>query len=194
MTYIASLYDTTTYAKTESMIFLNFFEFVNQKYYRNKKRTISLARQQAEIDTACLVTSWVMTSVHSVIPSCKYDDNNQVEFNNQRNHRNEMESALEHICRLGWRQFVSWRHVVILVTSWHHVMTWSHQASTYTILAWNPAIEIITEIHVYHHFRTSTSWYRRSEFCDVMTSRHDVIKSCKHKNDNIFRTGQAGKL
>ena len=84
------------------------FELVNPKYYRNKKRTISLARLQAEIDTACL-----MTSFRDVIPSCKYDDNNHVEFSNQRNHRNEMEWALEHICRLGWRQFVSWRHVII---------------------------------------------------------------------------------
>ena len=101
-----------------------------------------------------------------------------------------MESALEHICRLRWRQFVSWRHVVILVTSWRHVMTWRHHASTYTILARNPAIEIITEIHVYHHFRTSTSWYRRSEFCDIMTSRHDVMTSCKYRNDNIFELGK----
>ena len=23
-------------------------------------------------------------------------------------------------------------------------------------------------------------------FCDVMTSRHDVITSCKHENNNIF--------
>ena len=31
--------------------------------------------------------------------------------------------------------------------------------------------------------------YRRSElseFCDIMTSRHDVMTSCKHKKDNIF--------
>ena len=97
-----------------------------------------------------------------------------------------MESALGHICRLGWKQFVSWRHVVILVTSWRQVMTWKHHASTHTISAWNPAIEIITEIHVYHNFRTSTSWYRRNEFCDIMTSRHDVMTSCKHKIDNIF--------
>ena len=27
----------------------------------------------------------------------------------------------------------------------------------------------------------------RKMFCDVMTSRHDVMTSCKHKNDNIFR-------
>ena len=128
-----------------------------------------------------------MASFRDVIPSCKYDDNNHVEFSSQQNHRNEIESALEHICRLGWRQIVSWRHVVILVTSWRHVMTWTHHASTNTILAWNPAIEIITEIHVYHHFRTSTSWYRRSEFCDIMTSRHDVMTSCKRKNNNIFK-------
>ena len=31
----------------------------------------------------------VMTSFRDVIPSCKYDDNNQVEFSHQRNHRNE---------------------------------------------------------------------------------------------------------
>ena len=127
-----------------------------------------------------------MTSFRDVKPLCKYDDNNQVEFSHQRNHRKEMESALEHIYNLRWRQFVSWRHVVILMTSWRHVMTWKHHASTYTIIAWNPTIEIITEIHVYHHFRTSTSWYRRNEFCDIMTSRHDVMTSWKHKNDNIF--------
>ena len=33
----------------------------------------------------------VMTSFRDVIPSCKYDDNNQVEFSHQRNHRNENE-------------------------------------------------------------------------------------------------------
>ena len=43
---------------------------------------------------------------------------------------------------------------------------------------------------MYHHFRTSTSWYRRNEFCDVMTSRHDVMTSCEHQNDNIFRLGE----
>ena len=90
----------------------------------------------------------------------------------------KMESALEHICRLIWRQFVSWRHVVISVTSWCHVMTWRHHANTYTIIVWNSATEISTEINLYHHFRTSTSWFRRSEFCDVMTS-------CKHKNNKI---------
>ena len=31
----------------------------------------------------------VMTSFRDVIPSCKYDGNNQVEFIHQRNHRNE---------------------------------------------------------------------------------------------------------
>ena len=31
----------------------------------------------------------VMTSFRDVIPSCKYDDNNQVEFSHQRNYRNE---------------------------------------------------------------------------------------------------------
>ena len=97
-----------------------------------------------------------------------------------------MESALEHIRRLRCRQIVSWRHIVILVTSWRHVMTWRHHASTYTIIARYPAIEISTNMNVYHHFRTSTSWYRRSKFCDVMTSRHDVMTSCKHRSDNIF--------
>ena len=58
------------------------------------------------------------------------------------------------------------------------------------MIVWNPSTEISTEIHVYHHFRTSTSWYRRNEFCDVMTSRHDVMTSCKHKNDNIFELGK----
>ena len=165
-----------------------YFELVNPKYYRNKKRTISLARQQAEMNTACLMTSWrhFVTLYHHAntmtITTLSLATNKITET--------EMESALEHICRLGWRQFVSWRHVVILVTSWRDVMTWRHHASTYTILAWNPAIEIITEINVYHHFRTSTSWYRRSEFCDVMTSRHDVMTSCKHKNDNIFELGK----
>ena len=27
----------------------------------------------------------------------------------------------------------------------------------------------------------------RSELCDIMTSRHDVKTSCKHKNTNIFK-------
>ena len=101
----------------------------------------------------------------------------------------KMESALEHICRLRWRQTVSWRHLVIFVTSWRHVMTCKHHASTYTIIARYPAIEIS---NVYHHFRTSTSWYRRSKFCDVMTSRHDVMISCKHKNNNIFERSKPG--
>ena len=42
------------------------FELVNPKYYRNKERTISLARLQAEMDTAWLMTSWrhFVTSYH----------------------------------------------------------------------------------------------------------------------------------
>ena len=59
-------------------------------------------------------------------------------------------------------------------------MTRKHHGSTYTMIAWNPSIEISTE-----NLRTSTSWYRNKEFCDVITSRHDVMTSCKHKNDNI---------
>ena len=51
---IASLYDKTTYGKCRIN---DIFELVNPKYNRNKKRTISLARLQAEIDTACLMTS-----------------------------------------------------------------------------------------------------------------------------------------
>ena len=31
----------------------------------------------------------VMTSFLDVIPSCKYDNNNKVEFSNHRNYRNE---------------------------------------------------------------------------------------------------------
>ena len=171
----------TTYANTELMIFLN---LSTQKTIETKKN--HLASTSTSWDRYSMFND-VMTSFRDVILSCKYDDNIQVEFSYQRNHRNEIESALEHICRLGWRQFVFWRHVVISVTSWRHVMTWKHHASTYTISAWNSGIKIITEIHVYHHFRTSTSWYRRSEFCDIMTSsRHDVMTSCKHKNDNIF--------
>ena len=39
-----------------------------------------------------------MTSFRDVIPSCKYDDNNQVEFSHQRNHRNENKiSYLAHL-------------------------------------------------------------------------------------------------
>ena len=128
----------------------------------------------------------VMTSFPDVIPLCKYDNNNQVKFSHQWNYRNKMESALEHICRLKWRQIVSWRHVVILVTSWRHVMTWRHHDSRYTIIAWYPTTDISTEINAYHHFRTSTSWYIRSEFCDIMKSRHDVMTSCEHKNNNIL--------
>ena len=164
------------------------FELVNPKYYRNKKRIISLALLQAEIGTACLMTSWR----HFVTLFHHANTTTIIKLSSATKEITEtkMKLALEHICRLRWRQFVSWRHVVILVTSWRHVMTWRHHASTYTIFTWNPAIEIITEIHVYHHFRTSTSWYRRSEFCDVMTSRHDVMTSCKHKNDNIFELGK----
>ena len=35
----------------------------------------------------------VMTSFRDVIPSCQYDDTNQVEISHQRNHRNENESS-----------------------------------------------------------------------------------------------------
>ena len=164
------------------------FKLGNPEYYRNKKRIISLARLQAEIGAACLITSWrhfLILLHHANTMTITKLSSATKEIT-----ETEMESALEHICRLRWRQFVSWRHVITLVTSWRHVMTWRHHASTYTIIAWNPATEISTEINVYHHFRTSTSWCRISEFCDVMTSRHDVMTSCKHKNDNIFELGK----
>ena len=160
------------------------FELGNPKYYRNKKRIISLARLQAEIGTACLMTSWR----HFVTLYHHPNTTTIIRLSSATNEITEtkMESALEPICRLRCRQIVSWRHIVILVTSWRHVMTWRHHVSTYTIIAWYPAIEKSTKMNVYHHFRKSTSWYRRSKFCDVMTSRHDVMTSCKHKSDNIF--------
>ena len=159
------------------------FELGNPKYFRNKKRIISLACLQAEIGTACLMTSWR----HFVTLFYHPNTITITKLSSATNEITEtkMESALEHICRLRWRQIVSWRHLVILVTSWRHVMTCRHHASTYTIIARYPATKISTEIDVYHHFSTSTSWYRRSKFCDVMTSRHDVMTSCKHINDNI---------
>ena len=62
-----------------------FFELGNPEYYRNRKEFSST------------FTSWdrysmfndVMMSIRDVIPSCKYDDNNQVEFSHQKNHRNK---------------------------------------------------------------------------------------------------------
>ena len=159
------------------------FKLVNSKYYRN----YHLASTSTSWDRYSICNDG-MTSFRDVIPSCKYGDNNQLELGHQRNHRNEMKSALEHICRLGWRQFVFRRHVVILVTSWRHVMTWRHHA-----------------IHVIHLEPSNWNNYRntcvsslqnidklrrRSEFCDIMTSRHDVMTSCKHKNDNIFELGK----
>ena len=165
------------------------FELGNPQCYTNKKRIISLARLQAEaIGTTCLMTSWrhFMTLFHHA------NTTTVIKFSSVTKEITEtkMKSALESICRLGWRLIVSWRHIVISVTSWRHVMTWRHHASTYTMIAWNSSTEISTEMYVYHHFRTSTSWYRRIEFSDVMTSRHDVMTSCKHKDDNIFRLSE----
>ena len=163
------------------MIFLN---LATHNTIQTKKRIISLARLQAGMGTACLMTSWrhFLTLFHPENTTTII----KLSSATKEITETKMKSALEPICRLRWRQFVSWRHVVISVTSWRHVMTWRHPASTYTMIAWNPSTEIYTEIHVYHHFRTSTSWYRRNEFCDVMTSRYDIMKSCKLKNDNII--------
>ena len=140
-------------------------------------------------------TSWnevppvfdVMTWRHDVTSSYKYKTDNIFELSNPKFHRNKKIIIFLAHLQAEIRKKVWVRHAV---TSWRHVMAWKHHASTYTIIAWNPAIEIITEIHMYHHFRTSTSWYRRSEFCDIMTSRHDVMTSCKHKSDNIFELGK----
>ena len=164
------------------------FELGNPEYYWNKKRIISLARLQAEIGTACLMTSWrhfVTLSHHANMTAII-----KLSWATKEITETKIKLALLHICRLRWRQFVYWCHVVNSMTSWRHVMTWRHHANTYTMIACNPSTEISTEIHVYHHFRTSTSWYKRNEFCDVMTSRHDVMTSCKHKNDNIFRLSE----
>ena len=161
------------------------FELVNPKYYRNKKITISLARLRAEIEYRLFLTSWhdVMTWRHHA----NTKPTTFLKLSNPKFHRNKKIIIFLAHLQAEIRKKVWVRHAV---TSWRHVMTWRHHASTYTIIAWNPAIEIITEIHMYHHFRTSTSWYRRSEFCDIMTSRHDVMTSCKHKNDNIFELGK----
>ena len=131
----------------------------------------------------------VMTSFPDDIPSCKYDDNNQVEFSHQRNHRNgngsssrthlqaEMKAVRFLKSRSTFSDFLTSRYDMKTSCKYIHHNSWS------------PATEIFTEINVYHHFRTTTSWYRRSVFCDIMTimtSRHDVMTSWKHKNDNIF--------
>ena len=122
------------------------FELGNPEYYRNKKRIISLARLHAEIGTACLMTSWR----HFVTLFHRANTMTITKLSSATKEITEtkMESALEHICRLRWRQFVSWRHVVLLVTSWRHAMTWKHHASAYTIIAWNPETKISTEIYV----------------------------------------------
>ena len=110
-------------------------------------------------DRYCMFDN-VTTSFRDVIPSCEYDNNNNFEFSSTKEITEMiMESALEHICRLRWMKQVSWRHVVISVTLGHHVMTKRHHANTYnTIIVWNSATEMSTEINMYHHFRTWLSW------------------------------------
>ena len=85
------------------------FEFGNPDYYRNKK-IISLARLQAEIGTACLMTSWR----HFVTLFHHANTTTIIKLSSATKEITEtkMKSALEHICRLKWRQLVSWRHVV----------------------------------------------------------------------------------
>ena len=97
--------------------------------------------------------------------------------------------------------FTTWRQLTYLlhlsschnVTSWHHVVSWRHVMTKKTACKYiyDNSFELSNRniyrnnIILYHHFRASTNWYR-SEFCDVMTLRHDVMTSCKHKNNNIF--------
>ena len=43
------------------------------------------------------------------------------------------------------------------------------------MIAWNPSTEISTEIHVYHHFRTSTSLYVRSYMSSTPTAIQTLV-------------------
>ena len=87
----------------------------------------------------------VMPSFRDVIPSCKYDDNDQVEFSHQRNYRNENEIS----CRA---------HLQVEMK----------------------AVRFLTSC---------------SNFSDVMTSRYNMMTSCKYIhhdclepiNRNIYR-------
>ena len=91
------------------------FKLGNPEYYRKKKKIISLARLQAEIGTACLMTSWrhfVTLFHHANTMTITKLSSATKEITETK-----IESALEHICRLRWRQFVSWRLVVIFVSA-----------------------------------------------------------------------------
>ena len=129
-------------------------------------------------------TSWdrvppvfdVMTWRHDVTSSCKYKTDNIFELSNPKFYRNKkIIIFLAHLQAEIRKKFECVSCDVMTSRYWHEDIM---QAS-YTIIAWNPVIEIITEIHMYHHFRTSTSWYRRSEFCDI---RRHVMTSWHHAN------------
>ena len=73
----------TIYANTESTIFLN---SATQKTIETKKNHPSST--STSLDRYNMFND-VMTSFRVVILSCKYDNNNRVEFSHQRNYRNE---------------------------------------------------------------------------------------------------------
>ena len=152
-----------------------------------------------------------MTSVYSdVIPQiCKYDDTITIVLSGsvtKEIHRYfEMESCFRlHILQSWYEEKVRlenrWRsssvtisdaHDVTLVTSWRHVMTWSHHASTWhEYSAWqNPAVRNTTSQRKYMCYRDTTSLLHR-QCClstrTVMFYVHNDVTSWHHANTKLI--------
>ena len=76
-----------TYKITPKTLLYDFYSLVNK--WGTLVPPIGLNRQIFYL--GCSKVNDVMTSFRDVIPSCKYDNNNQVEFSHQQNYRNENE-------------------------------------------------------------------------------------------------------
>ena len=153
VTSLSHVMTISTWINTKPRIFV---DLGNPNYHKIKKRSISLALIQAEIGTECIMTSWrhLVTLFHHATTILI----TMLSWAAEKITETRMESALKHICRLRWRKWISWRHVLMAMTSWRHVMIEKHHANTYMIIVWNSAIEISTEINMYYHLRTATSW------------------------------------
>ena len=129
----------------------------------------------------------VMTSSRDVIPSCKYDDNNQVEFSHKPNHRNGNGISSRALLLADMKAV----RFLTSCSNFNDVIASRYDMKTSCKYTHDNNLEPGNR-NIYRNTCASSLLnidkliYKKSEFPD-MTSRHDVIASCKHKNVKIFR-------
>ena len=137
-----------------------------------------------------------MMSFRDVIPSCKYDENNQVEFSHQRNHRNKNEiSSRTHLQAVikAVRFLTSCSNYSDVMTSRYDIKTSMHVHTLSLMLFLEP----INRKYLQKYMCIIIIEHRQADIGEMsfVTSWRHVMTPWHHANtktDNIFGLSEPG--